>query len=244
MRKFIYFTTITRKGETMRTALKGLMTVAIGFALVTSVISCASTSRSKATFLGEYAKNLQPGPKGGAKERWLKPGINFAKYNKVILEHVVFFFADDSEYKGIDTSELNQLAEQFDLAIINALKGKYPIVTKPGPDVVRIRIAITDLKQSTPALSVVSTVTMVSPAGLGLNLVRKGATGSWSGSGATSAEFLAFDSTTNQVIAAARDSRAAGFTDRYTKWGSAEEAFKFWAERMKLVMDEAHGVKR
>ena len=228
----------------MRTALKGLLTVAMGFALVTSVISCASTSGSKATFLGEYAKDLQPGPKGGVKERWLKPGIDPAKYNKVILEHVVFFFADDSEYKGIDSSELNQLAEQFHLAIVNALKGSYPIVTEPGLDVVRIRIAITDLKQSNPALGVVSTVTMVSPAGLGLNLVRKGATGSWSGSGATRAEFLAFDSMTNQVIVAARDERSAGFTDRYTKWGSAEEAFKFWAGRIKTIMDEAHGVKR
>jgi hypothetical protein len=244
MKKFIYLTRVKRKEETMKTVLKGLMAVVMGFALVTSVISCASTSGSKATFLGEYAKDLQPGPKGGVKERWLKPGINFAKYNKVILEHVVFFFADDSPYKGIDSSELNQLAEQFDLAIVNVLKGSYPIVTEPGPDVVRIRIAITDLKQSTPALGVVSTVTMVTPVGLGVGLVKRGATGSWSGSGATSAEFLAFDSMTSQVIVAARDDRGAGFTDRYTKWGSAEEAFKFWAERIKMVMDQAHGVKR
>ncbi len=228
----------------MKTVLKRLMAVVMGFTLAASVISCASTSGSKATFLGEYAKNLQPGPKGGVKERWMKPGVDPAKYNKVILEHVVFFFADDSQYKGIDASELNQLAEQFHLAIVSALKGSYPIVTEPGPDVVRIRIAITDLKQNNPALGVVSTVTMVTPAGLGLNLVKRGATGSWSGSGATRAEFLAFDSTTNRVIYAARDERSAGFTDRYTKWGSAEEAFKFWAERIKTVMDEAHRVKR
>ncbi len=228
----------------MKKALKRLMPVALGFVLVTSVSSCSSTSGSKATFLGEYSKNLTPGPKGGVKERWLKPGINAAKYNKVILEHIIFFFADDSPYKGIDTSELNQLAEQFDLAIVNALKGSYPIVTAPGPDVVRVRIAITDLKQSIPALSVVSTAVMVTPAGLGVNLVKRGATGSWSGSGATSAEFLALDSMTNQVIFAARDDRSASFTDRYTKWGSAEEAFKFWAERIRMVMDEAHGIKR
>ena len=207
------------------------------------LVSCAATAPSKATFLGEYSKNLMPGPKDGVKERWLKPGINPAKYNKVILEHVVFFFADDSPYKGIDTSELNQLAEQFDLAIVNALKGIYPIVTEPGPDVVRIRIAITDLKQSTPALGVVSTAAMVTPIGLGVNVVKRGATGSWSGSGATSAEFLAFDSMTGQVIVAARDKRGAGFTERYTKWGSAEEAFKFWAERIAKSLDAAKTAK-
>ena len=207
------------------------------------LVSCATTAPPKTGFLGEYSKNLEPGPKGGVKERWLKPGVDFSKYNKVILEHVVFFFANDSEYKGIDSSELHQLAEQFDLAIVNALKGRYPIVTEPGPDVIRIRAAITDLKQNSPALGVVSTVTMVTPIGLGINLVKKGATGSWTGSGATSAEFLALDSMTDQVIVAARDERGAGFTERYTKWGSAEEAFKFWGERISKSLDAAKAAK-
>jgi len=206
--------------------------------------SCATTAPQKAGFLGEYSKNLGPGPEGGVKERWLKPGVNFAKYNKVILEHVVFFFADDSQYKGIDSSELHQLAEKFDLAIVTAAKDVTRFVTEPGPDVVRIRIAITDLKQNTPAMGVISTATMVTPIGLGVSLVKKGTTGSWTGSGATSAEFLAFDSMTNQVIVAARDRRSAGFTERFTKWGSAEEAIKFWAERMKIAIQEIRGVKQ
>ena len=233
----------SKKEEVIETALKAVMAVVMGFAIVTSFISCASKA-SGPTFLGDYTKNLQPGPKGGAKERWLKPGVNFAKYNKVMLEHVVFFFAEDSEYKGINTSELNQLAEEFDLAIVDALQGSYPIVTEPGPDVVRIRIAITDLKQNTPEYSVVSTITMVNPVGLGVNLARRGVTGSWTGSGATSAEFLAIDSMTNEVIVAAKDKRSAGLTERYTTWGSAEEAFKFWAGRIKLLMDEAHRVQQ
>jgi hypothetical protein len=36
----------------------------------------------------------------------------------------------------------------------------------------------------------------------------------------------------------------AGFTDRFSKYGSAEEAFKFWAGRMKVFLDQAHGVKQ
>ncbi len=222
------------------------MAIVMGLALVVTVISCTSTSGSKSsgpTFLGEYAKNLQPGPKGGVKERWLKPGVNFAKYNRVILEHVVFFFDDTSDYKAIDTSELDELARKCDLALVNALKGSYPIVTGPGPDVVRIRFAITDLKPSKPAVGALSTLTMVSPVGLSVSLLKKGGTGSWSGSGATTVEVLAIDSITDQVVAAARDDRSAGFTARYTKWGSVEEAFKYWGERLKLIMDEARSVK-
>jgi len=233
----------------MKRALKAVILVLMGFILVTSIISCASTSGSKSsrsTFLGEYAKNLQPGPKGGAKERWFKPGVNFAKYKKVILEHVVFFFDETSENKAIDTSELDDLAKKCDLALVNALQGSYPsypVVTEPGPDVVRIRFAITDLKPSKPVVGVLTTVTMVTPIGLGVGLLKKGGTGSWTGSGATTVEVLAIDSMTNQVIAAAKDDRSAGFTERYTKWGSVEEAFKYWGERVKLIMDEARAVK-
>jgi hypothetical protein len=45
------------------------------------------------------------------------------------------------------------------------------------------------------------------------------------------------DSMTNEVLAAGEDERAAAFTERFTKWGSVEEAFKFWAERLKKRMD-------
>jgi hypothetical protein len=225
----------------MKTLGKTVVAVVIGFILVTS-IGCATAPKPTA-FLGEYAKDLQPGPKEGAKERWLKPGVNFAKYKNVMLESVVFFFAEDAEYKGIDPVEMKELSDGFNLAFVNALKGKYPIVTEPGPDVVRVRFAITELKPSKPGAGVVTTVTMITPIGLGVNLAKKGATGTWTGEGATAGELMAFDSMTNTVIAVARDQRTAGFTGRYTKWGSAEEAFKFWGDRLRTFMDQAHGVK-
>ncbi len=172
--------------------------------------------------------------------RWVKPGVDFSRYDKVMLDSVVFFFADDSEYKGMDPHELKELADIFNRHLVTALQGKYPIAAEPGPDVVRIRFAITDLKQSRPVLS---GVTSVIPVGLGISLLKKGATDSWSGSGATGAEVMVLDSLTNEVIAVARDERTAGFTERFSKWGSAEEAFKFWADRVKLFMDQVHGVQ-
>jgi hypothetical protein len=45
------------------------------------------------------------------------------------------------------------------------------------------------------------------------------------------------------VIAVAQDGQTAEFTDRFSKWGSADEAFKFWGERIKLFMDSARSVK-
>jgi hypothetical protein len=217
---------------------KAIWAVFFGLALMVFVTSCASTQiaadQKGDSFLGDYSKNLAPGPEGGAKMRWLKPGVDFAKYDKVMLDSVVFFFAKDSDYTGMDPNELKEMADGFNLQIVNALKDSYPIVSSPGPDVVRIRFAVTDLKSSKPALSAVSSVV---PVGLGLSIVKKGASGSWAGSGSTSAEIMAIDSATGDVIAVAQDERSAGFTERFSKWGSAEDAFKFWGERIKLLMD-------
>lgn len=192
------------------------------------------------SFLMGYEKKLQPGPAGGAKERWVKPGADFGKYNKVMLDSVTFFFDPKTGYKGIDPVEMKDLADKFNKALVDSLSSSYPIVAEPGPDVVRIRTAITGLDQSSPVLS---GVTSVVPIGLGVSLVKRGATGAWTGSGATGVDMMILDSTSNDVLAVARDQRAAGFTERFSKWGSAEEAFKFWAERVKLGLDQAHGVR-
>jgi hypothetical protein len=209
--------------------------IALTFTL--TLMACATQPAKQSGFLKDYEAKMVPGPEGGAKMRWLEPGVDFGKYNKVMLDSVVFYLADDSEYKGIDPVEMKELADVCNLAIINALKDKYPIVTVPGPDVVRLKIALTGIKQSRPVLSAVTSVT---PPGLAMNLINKGATGSWTGSGATSAETMVIDSTTNRVICVAQDEQTAGFTERFSKYGSAEEAFKFWAGRIRAFMDQAH----
>jgi hypothetical protein len=222
----------------MKKTGRAFVTVVFGlalFAFVTVNVSAIfAADKPTSAFLGEYAKKLGPGPKDGVKMRWLKPGVDFGKYNKVMLDSVIFFYAKDSEYKGMDAQEMKEMADKFNLQIVNALKDKYPIVAEPGPDVVRIRIAITDLKSSKP---VMSGITSVVPVGLGLSIVKKGATGSWAGSGATSSECMVLDSMTNDVIGVAQDERSAAFTERFSKWGSAEEAFKFWGERIRAFMD-------
>jgi hypothetical protein len=193
--------------------------------------ACATTApKDQSGFLGDYYKKLQPGlEEGGPKLAWIKPNVDFTKYKKVMVDYVIFAFAEDSEYKGIDANEMKKIADAASLALVDAIKEKFPVVAEPGPDVVRIRTAITDLKQSRPVLS---GVTSVIPVGLAISLVKKGATSSWTGSGATTAELMALDSMTNEVLAAGEDTRAAGFTERFTKWGSVEDAFKFWGARL------------
>lgn len=226
-------------------ATRKSMAAAIGIGLACLVVSCASPGPRQHGpaqqagahgFLQGYYQFLAPGPEGGARMRWFKPGTDFSRYHRIMLDSVVFYFAEDSEHKGIDAREMKELADAFNRKMIDILGGSYAIVDQPGPDVLRLRAAITDIRQSHPGLSAVSLVT---PVGLTVSAVRKGAGGGWSGSGATSAEFMALDSQTNDVVAVAQDERQAGFGERFTRWGSSEEAFGYWAQRIKTLVDRA-----
>lgn len=227
----------------MEAVMKKLMHIALAVVIGLALTAPAgfAAERSYSGFLGDYYGYLQPGPEGGAKMRWLKPGVDFGKYKKFMVDSVVFFFADDSEYKGIDPQEMKDLADAFNKEIVAALKDKYPIVAEPGPDVARVRFAITGFKQSRPVLS---GITSIVPVGLAVSLVKKGAAGSWTGSGATSAELMVLDTMTNDPIGLAVDDRTAGFTERFSKWGSADEAFKFWAGRLRTFIDSVQTPKK
>ncbi|MHB8111143.1 MAG: DUF3313 domain-containing protein [Syntrophorhabdaceae bacterium] len=191
-------------------------------------------------FLAGYYDNLKPGPEGGVKMRWLKPGIDFTKYRKLMLDSVVFYLSDDSEYKGIDPQDMKELADGFNKAVMDTMNDKSIMVAEPAPEVARIKFAITGLKQSRPGLSAVSSII---PVGLAMSFVKKGVSDSWSGSGATSMEVMVLDSKTNEVIAVGVDQRTAGFTERFSKWGSAQEAFKFWSQRLKLFVADMDALR-
>jgi len=181
---------------------------------------------------------LQPGPPGGAKMRWLKPGVDFSKYHRLMLDPVVFFLASDSEYKGMDPQELKGLADAFRRRLVDTLKKGYPIVESPAPDVARLRFAITDLRQSRPDICGITADGLIGFGEKGRQ-TRNGQL--WSGSGATAGELIVFDSMSQDVIAATKDRRTFGLKEKFTRWGSAEDAFQFWAERLRSFMDRVHG---
>ena len=119
--------------------------VVIGLLFV-SFAGCASAPKQTG-FLDGYYKDLGPGPKGGVDERWLRPGVNFAKYNKLMIDSVIFYYAPDSEDKGIDGEKMKELTDAFNTEFVNVLKEKHPIVAEPGPDVARLSVALTGVKK-------------------------------------------------------------------------------------------------
>jgi len=218
-----------------------MMIVALGFIMTT--LAEAAQDIPYSGFFGNQTvyEQLQPGPKGGAKMRWMKQGIDTLKYKRFMVDSVIFFLADNADYKGIDPQEMKELCDTFNKEIAEAFRNKYEIVSEPGPDVARLSIAITNIRPSKPG---VSAVTSIIPVGLGVSLLKKGATGGWSGSGQTCVEVMVFDSMTNEILILAVDQQKAEFEDRFTKWGSANDAFKFWSAKMVEFIDNSKKNKR
>jgi hypothetical protein len=195
---------------------------------------CAGTGKEikQSGFLGDYPQ-FQPGPKGGADWVYLKEGVDFSVYKRIMIDKVVFFFREDAKYKGIYPEELQELSSAFLLEMTMALRGAgaYPSAEEPAPDVLRIRFAITDVVPSKPKLNV---LTAMVPGGRSV------------GVGQASLEAELLDSMTNKRIGAVIDTKVAEKSklgEGLEKWGHAKDAFKFWAQRLRTWLDEVHGKK-
>jgi hypothetical protein len=204
--------------------------------LLTLALGCAGTTKQQyqyTGFLGNYP-DFQPG-REGFDLVYIKKGVDPTKYKKIMMDQVVFYISEQAKNKGIRPEEIKQLADQFYAAFIGELGDRYRFTDKPGPDVLRIRAAITGLEPGNPTLTTLTTIT---PAGLVSSAIRKGVTGEYANVGSTSMEVEFLDSQTNERLAAGIDTCPGSKTSGFTKWGSAEEAFEFWAGRLRSRIDE------
>ncbi len=214
--------------------MKNRLMVFVFVAALLVSFSAYAAEMKKSGFLSDYSA-MKPGPKGGAAWVYFKEGVDFAKYKKLMVDQVTFFLKDDAKYKGIQPEDIKELTDAFNNAVRENIGKYYELTDQPGPDVIRIRVAITDLSPGKPGMSAVSTVL---PIGLGVSLVKKAVTGKHTGVGETSMEMEVVDSLTNERFAAAIDEYSGGKLSGLKKWGSAEEAFKFWTERIRKRLDE------
>jgi len=76
--------------------------------------------------------------------------VEFNKYNKLLVDRTKIWFKEDSKYKGTDLDELKMLTDYFYEAINKEIGDAYPLVMEPGPGVLRMRIAVTDLEPNQP----------------------------------------------------------------------------------------------
>lgn len=209
-----------------------------------------------------HPDRLQPVPGESGAYRWIDPDAKLAQYNQILLERIQVQLASDAEYKAVDPTDLKTLTDYFQQSIAKALGNAYPIITKPGPGVLRARITIVDLVPTKPEMSVVA---LVVPYATVADVASGAATGGPVGSapylGRTGIAAQFIDSQTNRVIAEYTDTQVGrkyvvdtskgigdtittGFSDyakAYSTWAYARQAFDGWAQQFRARLDQAHG---
>jgi len=206
-------------------------------------------------FLSDYLKIPTTKDVDGAYE-YRDPSVDYTKYHKLLVDRIKIFFKDDSDYKGIDPDELKELTDYFYQAIEKAVGDAYPMVKEAGPDVMRLRVAVTDVVPNKPEASV---VTLVVPfawvADAGSGVVAGDGTGSTVFTGHATIEVEALDSVSSEQLAAAIETESGkkynwthgvtegvtGYVDAYSKWAYTKKAMDDWAHQLRVRLDEYNG---
>ncbi len=184
------------------------------------VAGCASPP-STTGFLSDYSR-LEP---DGSK-RLAFVDASLGQYSKFIIEPVVVRFHDPATEEKVDSETVAELRTYMEDAISKAISDRYAMVSQPGPGVARLRVALTDLDKSTPALNVLPQTKLT---GLGV------------GGAAMEAELL--DSQTGVQIGAVVQKKKGGLVSfsGLKKWGDAKAVMDAWAKQFRERLDEAHG---
>lgn len=155
---------------------------------------------------------------------WERPGFDWNRYKRVMLDPVAVSYAGEAKGKSVDPAELEHLADELRAAVAAELEGSYPVVDQPGPEVLRIRAAMTEVIPANPALNVVTTVLAFVPLDMG--------------GAAIEAEFI--DSVSNERMAAMAERKSGTPFDvksGFTSLGHARAAFRAWAKELKHALD-------
>ncbi len=204
-------------------------------AVIPFFVACSTTQQAdsvtKSGFLGDYSQ-LRKGEDGQPLLRYINPRTRWLQYKKVIVEPVRVYAGKKSKLASANTEERQALATYFGAAIRENLKDDYMLVTSPGPDVMRIRAAITDADSS---MVLLNTVTTVMPIGLAVSTLKRAVTGSDTFVGEAQAEMEISDSLTDERLGAAVDKRygTKALRSKFGAWNDAQATFDYWAEQLR-----------
>ncbi len=113
-------------------------------------------SVTKSGFLEDYSI-LRKGGEGEASLVYWSQTANFAAYDKVVIDPVTVWLGPNSSLKNVSAKVRQRLANEFHAAIVKELSKDFGVVKELAPGTMRVRVALTDAKESNPTLDTIST---------------------------------------------------------------------------------------
>ncbi len=147
---------------------------------------------------------------------------------------------EGSQLRDIPIEDLQNLAFVFRDAMVKELEQDYEIVQAPGPDVFRLRAAITEASDSPVVLDFISTFEPITRTISGISKLNTG-TNIWVGQASVEAKLL--DSQTGDLLMAGIDRRSGEKTFKgvTSSWDDVRASFEHWAKAIRWRLCDKSG---
>jgi hypothetical protein len=212
-----------------------------GAVLLTLVVlaGCASTPAAPPSgFLGDYSQ-LQPAPDRDGVMLYVDKGTDFRPYTKLMLDPVQIMVAPVPDQPPPAPEVVQRIGAQFRASLMRALAPDYQVVAAPGPDVLRVRSAITGLQAAKPE----SGATDYIPIKAIYNVGREAA-GGGPRVAELSAEIEVLDAAGKRVVAATTTRKGDQKLPQGEQitWESLPPITDYWAQNFRTRLDQLRGV--
>lgn len=224
-------------------------------AVVLGLSGCAATKQARTVeklgFLKELYPLMSEGNENAGESLLIYKSPKVAlippnTYTKFMLDPVLIFRGPESRMHGISQDQAQLMADTFYALIYQEVSKDYDMVDKPGPNTLRVQIAITHLEESWPMLDVVSGIPAPMNALAAGSLLKTVATGKPAFTGEAVIEAKVTDAQTGEVLRAAVDRRVGKKkldADSFNSWSDVYESLRYWAENGRYQLCKARGVR-
>ena len=205
----------------------------IGTILIASLcLACAATKeardprKAEAGFLGDYSiLEEKSGP--GARLRYLRGGVDWKRYDKMLVDPIQFWKAADEE-AGLSEADKQTLVNYYHSTFYERMSKDYEMESLPQPNTLRVSIVFTRLGDRTVTLDTVATYV---PQLLLVSAAKPVVTGKPSFGGEAAFEGQNTDAHTGELLGAAVDKRVGGKTIKnFDDWADVKKAIDYWIE--------------
>jgi hypothetical protein len=186
-------------------------------------------------FLGDYS-GFKPLKKVRGATGYAKPDLDLSGYDQIIVDPVTVMIGKEVENSGVTVADLQYLGEDFHQALVSELGKSFKIVEQPGPGVLHLRAALTDV---TPE----SVVGMTSePRGTGYKprLAPPGEAETYIPVSHASMEMELRDSSTGERLAAIVDRKGQALSTGTSPRQAMKEVFDYWATSTEDILVSLH----
>jgi len=211
-----------------RPVIAGVLVVCLALAIGCSPLRQRRAPVEESGFLGDYSQ-LKKNDKYPAYLVYINPNANWSKYNAIEIDSVTLWGTSEK----LSEKDRHMLAGMMYNALHDTLSKHFKIVQAPGPNVLRLRAALTEEKGANVPLNVVTTVI---PQLRAVTTLGGMAADTAALVGEASGEIEMTDSVTGRRLAAGVDretgTKALLRSNKFEKWADVHAACEYWAGRI------------